>query len=105
MALFNDIFCQICDRFITKEQWNKHLFSSRHLHGEVNGYWPSYLPQRKTTGDEGSILEKVFWGMNFGIEEVLPVYGYLKIYNMMVTNMKDYVTPLDLDDDDDDVDF
>ena len=34
MALFNDIFCQICDRFYTKEQWNKHLYSSRHLHRE-----------------------------------------------------------------------
>ena len=41
MALFNDIFCQICDicdRFYTKERWNKHLHSSRHLHRDVNGY-------------------------------------------------------------------
>ena len=37
MALFNDIFCQNCDRCITKEQCNKHHFSSRHLHGEVKG--------------------------------------------------------------------
>ena len=27
MALFKDIFCQICDRFYTKERWNKHLYS------------------------------------------------------------------------------
>ena len=60
MALFNDTYCQICDRFITKEQWNKHLFSSRLLHREVNGYWPAYFPQRKLTRDESSILEKAF---------------------------------------------
>ena len=37
MALFNDIDCQNCDRFITKEQWNNYLYSSRHLQREVNG--------------------------------------------------------------------
>ena len=47
MALFNNIYCQICDIFFIKEQWNKHLCSSRHLHGEVNGCWPAYFPQRK----------------------------------------------------------
>ena len=60
MALFNDIYCQVCDRFITKEQWNKHLFSSRLLHREDNGFWPAYFPQRKLTRDEGMILEKAF---------------------------------------------
>ena len=40
--------------------------------------------------------------MIFGIEDVLPVYGFLKTYFMMVSNMKDYVT---LDDDDYDADF
>ena len=34
MALFNDIYCQICDRVTTKEQGNKRLYSSRHLHRE-----------------------------------------------------------------------
>ena len=38
MALFNDIYCQVCDRLTTEEQRNKHLFSSRNLHREVNGY-------------------------------------------------------------------
>ena len=37
MALFNDIYCQICDKIITKEQWKKRLYCSRHLHREVNG--------------------------------------------------------------------
>ena len=47
MALFNDTYCQTCEKFITKEECNKHLLSSGHLHGEVNGYWPAYFPQRK----------------------------------------------------------
>ena len=51
MALFNDKFCQICDRLLTKERWNKHLYSSRHLYREVNGYWPAFFPQRKLTTD------------------------------------------------------
>ena len=38
MAVFNDIFCQIFDRIITKERWNKHLYSSRYLLKEVNGF-------------------------------------------------------------------
>ena len=45
------------------------------------------------------ILEKAFWQMTFGSVDVLPVYGFLKTYIMMVTNMKDCVT-LDPDDDD-----
>ena len=57
MAFFNDTFCQLCERFITKEEWNKHLYSSRHLHREVNGFWPAYFPQIKLTGDECSIHE------------------------------------------------
>ena len=60
MALFVDIFCQICDRFFTKQQWNEHLYSSRHLHKKVNGYWPAFFPQRKLTTDEGMKLEKAF---------------------------------------------
>ena len=43
MALFNDVYCQVCDRFITKKRWKKHLYSSRHLPREVNGYWPAFL--------------------------------------------------------------
>ena len=102
MALFNDTFCQICDRFITKERWNKLLYSSRHLHREVNGFWPAFFPQRKLTRDEGMKLEKTFWEMIFGSVDVLPLYRFLKTYFMMVTNMKNYVT---LDSDGDDADF
>ena len=65
MAIFNDVFCQICDRFYTKERWNKHLYSSRHLHREVNGYWPAFFPQGKLTRDEGVNLERAFWEMIF----------------------------------------
>ena len=46
MALINDIYCQICCRFNTKEQWNEHLFSRSHLHREVNGYWPACFQQK-----------------------------------------------------------
>ena len=60
MALLNDIYCQIRDRFITTERWNKHRFSGRHLHRELNGYWPAFFPQRKLTRDEGMKLEKTF---------------------------------------------
>ena len=102
MALFNNIFCQICHRFNAKEQRNKHLHSSRCLHREVNGFWPAFFTQRKLTTDESSILEKAFWEMIFGSVDVLPVYGFSKTYNMMVTKIQEYIT---LDPDDYDADF
>ena len=61
MPLFNDLFCQTCDRFYTEEQWNKHLYSNRQLPREVNRYRPAFFPQRKLTGDEGMKLERAFW--------------------------------------------
>ena len=60
MALFNYTYCQICDRFITKEQWNSHFYSSRYLHKEMNVYWPAYFPQRKLTRMKVSYLRKLF---------------------------------------------
>ena len=102
MAFFNETYCQFCEKFITEEQWDKHLYSTRHLHREVNGYWPAYFPQRKLARDEGSILEKAFCETIFGSEDVLPAYGFLKTYIMMATNMKNYLT---LDDNDVDSDF
>ena len=60
MALFNDVYCQIWDRFYTKEHGNKHLYSSRHLHREVKGYWPAFFPQRKLTRDEEMKFVKAF---------------------------------------------
>ena len=107
MALFNDIHCQNCDRFSTEGQWNKLLFSSKYLHREFNGYWPTYFLHKKLTRDEGSILEKGFWEMIFGSEYVLPMSGFLihfDTYIKMVTYMKHYVT-LDLDDEDADFRF
>ena len=73
MSFFNDTFCQICERFITKEQWNKHVHSGRHLHREVNRCRTASFPQRKLVKDEIVILEKAFWKMFFAtthIEEV-----------------------------------
>ena len=92
MAIFNDVFCQICDRFYTKERWNKHLYSSRHLHREVNGYWPAFFPQRKLTRDEGMKLEKSFWEMIFvSSTECIELYDFLKTYFRMCTNITNHV--------------
>ena len=102
MAFCKDTYCQLFERFITEEQWNYRLYSSRSLHREVNGFRPASFLQRKLTRNEGSILEKALWVMFFGSVHVLPVYGFLKTFIMMVTNMKNYLT---LDDDDDDADF
>ena len=63
MSILDDTYCHFCERLITKEEWNKHLFSSRQLHREVNGYTPAYFAQRKLTRDPSSILEKTFWKM------------------------------------------
>ena len=60
MPLFNETYCQLCERFLSKKQRNKRLSSSRHLHKEVNGYRSASFPQRKVTRDEGSILRKLF---------------------------------------------
>ena len=47
MSFFNDTYCHNCERLITKEQWNKHFYSSTHLHRELNGFRPAYVPERK----------------------------------------------------------
>ena len=91
MPIFNDIYCQICDRFITKERWNKHLYSSRHMHREVNGYWPAFFSQRELTRNEGMILEKAFSELIFDTDECVEVYDYLKTYFRMCTNINNYV--------------
>ena len=91
MALLNEVFCQIFDRFITKEHWNKHLFSSRYLHIEVTGYWPAYFPQRKITRHEGMKLEKAFWEMIFVTEYCIEMYVFLKTYFRMCLITNNYV--------------
>ena len=90
--LFNDVYCQICHRFYTKEQWNKHLYSSRHLHREVNVYWPAFFPQRKLTKDEGMKLEKAFWEVIFtSNDNDLALFECLILYFRMCTNITDHV--------------
>ena len=92
MALFNDVFCQICDRFYTKERWNKHLYSSRHLHREVNGSWPAFFPQRKLTRDEGINLERAFWERIYmSNDNDLALFDFLKLYFRMCTNIYNHV--------------
>ena len=46
MSFLDDTYCQLCERFITKEQWNEHLYSSRHLHKKAHGYTPAYFPNQ-----------------------------------------------------------
>ena len=87
----NNIYCQICDRLITKEQWNKYLYSSRLLHREVNGYRPTYFPQRKLTSDEGMKNEKAFWEKLFVTYECVELYDFLKTYFRMCSNNNNYV--------------
>ena len=41
MSFLDDTYCQLCERFITKKQWNKHLYSSRHLRKKAYGYTPA----------------------------------------------------------------
>ena len=92
MAIFNDISCPICERFYTKEQWNKHLCSSRYLRREVNGYWPSFFPQRKLVRDEGNKLEKAFWEVILtSNDNDLALFDFLKLYFRMCTNITDHV--------------
>ena len=63
MSHFRDTYCQLSERFISKEEWNNYLYSCRQLHREVHGFWPAYFPQRKLTKDENIILAKAFWKM------------------------------------------
>ena len=92
MALFNDLFCQICDKFYTKERWNKHLYSSRLLHREVKGYWPAFFPQRKLTRDESFKLERALWEMIYmSNDNDLALFDFLKLYFRMCTNINNHV--------------
>ena len=90
MSFLDDTYCQLCERFITKEQWNNHLYSSRHLHKKAYGYYPAYFPQKKLTGDESIKLEKAFWKMFFATRDIKEVVEFWYTYFMMTTNMKKY---------------
>ena len=90
MTVFNNTLWQICETFITKEQWNNHLNSNRLLHREVNGYWPAFFPQRKLTGVGGSILEMAFSKKFFATRDIKEMEEFWLTYFMMTTNMKDY---------------
>ena len=66
--------------------------SSRHLHREVNGYWPSFFPQRKLARDEGIKLEKAFWEVILtSNDNDLALFEFLKLYFRMCTNITDHV--------------
>ena len=90
MSFLDDTYCQLCERFITKEQWNKHLYSSRHLHKKAYGYTPAYFPNRRLIGDEANILEKAFCKIFFATRDIKEVEEFWYTYFIMATNMKDY---------------
>ena len=90
MSFLDDTYCQLCERFFTKEQWNKHLYSSRHLHKKSYGYTSAYFPQRKLTGDECIKLEKAFWKMFSATRDIKEVEDIWWTYFIMTTNMKKY---------------
>ena len=85
MSFLNDTYCQICERLITWEQWDKDLYSRRHLHKKTHGYTPAYFTNRKLTGDEGSKIEKASWRM-----DIKEVDEFLITIFMMVTDLKYY---------------
>ena len=91
MSISDDTYCQLCERLITTEDWNKQLFSSRHLYKEARGYWPAYFPKRKVTSKEIIILEKAFWKKIFATRDIKEVNLFWVIYFMMTTDMKNYI--------------
>ena len=91
MTFFRDIYCQLYEKFLTKNPENKHLSSSRHLHRAVYAYWRACFPHRKLVEDENIILEEVFWKMFFATRGTKQVEEFWLIYFMMTTNMKVFV--------------
>ena len=91
MSFFGDTFCQLRERFITEEYWNKHLYSIRHLHKKVYGYTPAYFPNQNRTGDEGSKLGKKFWKRFFATREIKELEEFWFSHFLITTNMKDYI--------------
>ena len=90
MSFLNDTYCQLCEKLITKEQWNKQLYSARLLHKKAYGYTPVYFPNRKLTGDESSFFEKAFWKVSFATSDIKEVEEFWSTYFMKTTNIKDY---------------
>ena len=87
MSLLLDTYCQLCGRFINKENWTKHLYSNRHLHKQIYGYWPKYFPNKKLLGDESDIIEKAFWKMFFATLEIEEVKDFWIKYFTITTKL------------------
>ena len=91
MSFFNDTICQLCERFITKEDWFSYFYSSRHLHREVFGYWPTYFAQRNLVRDESNKPQKAFRKMFFALRDNKEVEEFQLTYFLMTKNLKDYI--------------
>ena len=91
MSILDDTYLQLCERLITKEVWNKHLDSSRHLYKEAHGYWAACFHNRKLTGNDSIILEKIFWKKIFTARCIKELDEFLITYFMMTTNLINYI--------------
>ena len=92
MSILDDTFCQLCERFITKQKWNDHLYSKRFLHREAHCFWPACFPEGELTRDENVMLKKAFWKICFATRRFKEVEEFWITYFMMVTTLNDYVT-------------
>ena len=66
------------------------MYSKRHLHREVQGYWLAYFIQKKLIRDENFLLEKAFRKIFFETRGIKEVEEFWLTYSMMATIMKDY---------------
>ena len=90
MTFFNDTYCQLCGRFITKEQWNKHiLLVDFYLEREVYVNSTAYFPQRTLTRDDCSKLEKPFSKNIFATRGIKEMDEFSITHFIMVTTLND----------------
>ena len=65
ISFLDDTYCHLCESFSTKKEWNKHLWSTRHLLTKAHTFWTGNFLNRKLTGDESTKPEKNFCKMFF----------------------------------------
>ena len=75
--------------FLTKEEWNKHLFTNKHLRRQTKGYRAAFFPDRKVTSDGSKKIEKAFWKIVFATRKIKEVEEFWFLYFTMVTYLKD----------------
>ena len=61
---------------LLKKQWDKHFYSSRHLHREANASWPAFFLQGELNKADDSKLAKVFWKKLLEMEMFCQCMGF-----------------------------